>query len=251
MATAGRATLFSGLTVAIGLALLLLMPVPFMRSMGAGAVLIPLVSIAASATLLPALLSLMGTRINRFRVVPRSVLERRASGAPGAWSRLAHSIMRHPVMYFVVSLGVLLALAAPALGLHLTGGDNRGSPHGTEATDGLYVLEATVGPGALAPHQIVVDTGTPGGAESARHCRGRAPSGRPAACRPAHRGLDGPGAGDRPASTRAAGGAAGPDPASAADTRRRAHGRGHRRGAGARAHDPRSLHPRGGLPPIR
>ena len=84
MATAGRATLFSGLTVAIGLALLLLMPLPFMRSMGAGAVLIPLVSIAASATFLPALLSVLGTRVNRLRVVPRRVLERRASGAPGA-----------------------------------------------------------------------------------------------------------------------------------------------------------------------
>jgi uncharacterized membrane protein YdfJ with MMPL/SSD domain len=164
MATAGRATLFSGLTVAIGLALLLLMPLPFMRSMGAGAVLIPLVSIAASATLLPALLSLMGTRINRLRVVPRRVLERRASGAPGFWSRLARSIMRHPVAYFVVALAVLLALAAPALGLHLTSGDNRNAPHGTEATDGLYLLEATVGPGELAPHQVVVETGTRGGA---------------------------------------------------------------------------------------
>jgi len=164
MATAGRATLFSGLTVAIGLALLLLMPLPFMRSMGAGAVLIPLVSIAASATLLPALLSLIGTRINRFRVVPRRILERRASGAPGFWSRLAHSIMRHPVMYFAVALAVLLALAAPALGLHLTSGDNRNSPHGTEATDGLYLLEATVGPGELSPHQVVVETGARGGA---------------------------------------------------------------------------------------
>ena len=72
MATAGRATLFSGLTVAIGLALLLLMPLPFMRSMGAGAVLIPLVSIAASATFLPALLSVLGTGVNRFRVVPQA-----------------------------------------------------------------------------------------------------------------------------------------------------------------------------------
>jgi uncharacterized membrane protein YdfJ with MMPL/SSD domain len=167
MATAGRATLFSGLTVAIGLALLLLMPLPFMRSMGAGAVLIPLVSIAASATLLPALLSLMGPRINRFRVVPRRILERRASGAPGFWSRLAHSIMRHPVMYFSVSLVLLLALAAPALGLHLTSGDNRNAPHGTEATDGLYLLESTVGPGELAPHQVVVETGTRGGALTA------------------------------------------------------------------------------------
>src|SRR5207244_1237201 len=65
MMTAGRATLVSGMTVAIGLAALLLMPLPFIRSMGAGGVLIPLVSMAASATLLPALLSLLGARVNR------------------------------------------------------------------------------------------------------------------------------------------------------------------------------------------
>ncbi|HWX96533.1 MAG TPA: MMPL family transporter [Solirubrobacteraceae bacterium] len=166
MATAGRATLFSGLTVAIGLALLLLMPLPFMRSMGAGAVLIPLVSIAASATFLPALLSVLGARVNRLRVVPKSLLERRASGAPGLWSRLAHSIMRHPVVYFVGATAVLLALAVPALQLRLTGGDNRGTPRGTQASNGLYLLESTIGPGPLAPHQLVVETGTPGGARA-------------------------------------------------------------------------------------
>jgi len=164
MATAGRATLFSGLTVAIGLALLLLMPLPFIRSMGAGGLLIPLVSIAASATLLPALLSLLGPRINRFRVVPRSLLERRASGAPGLWSRLAHSIMRRPVIYLLATVGVLLALALFATGLHVTGGDNRTTPRGTEAANGLLLLESQIGPGPLAPHQIVVDTGHPGGA---------------------------------------------------------------------------------------
>jgi uncharacterized membrane protein YdfJ with MMPL/SSD domain len=166
MGTAGRATLFSGLTVAIGLTLLLLMPLPFMRSMGAGAVLIPLVSIAASATLLPALLSVLGSRVNRLRVVPRRVLERRASGAPGMWSRLARSIMRRPVLYLLAAGGLLIALAIPALQLHLTGGDNRGSPHGTQATDGLYLLESTIGPGALAPHQVVIETHAPGGASS-------------------------------------------------------------------------------------
>jgi putative drug exporter of the RND superfamily len=166
MGTAGRATLFSGLTVAIGLTLLLLMPLPFMRSMGAGAVLIPLVSIAASATLLPALLSVLGARVNRLRVVPRRVLERRASGAPGMWSRLARSIMRRPVLYLLVAGGLLVALAIPALQLHFTGGDNRNTPRGTQATDGLYLLESTIGPGALAPHQVVVETGTPGGASS-------------------------------------------------------------------------------------
>ena len=164
MATAGRATLFSGMTVAIGLALLLLMPLPFMRSMGAGGVLIPLVSMAASATLLPALLSLLGTRVNRLRLIPRAVLERRASGAPGLWSRLAHSIMRRPVAYLVVTAAVLLALAVPATGLHVTGGDNRSTPPGTEAANGLLLLESRIGPGPLAPNQIVVDTGQPGGA---------------------------------------------------------------------------------------
>jgi uncharacterized membrane protein YdfJ with MMPL/SSD domain len=166
MATAGRATLFSGLTVAIGLGLLLFMPLPFMRSMGAGGVLIPLVSMAASATLLPALLSLLGTRVNRLRVVPRSLLARRASGAPGVWTRLARAIMRHPVAVAGTTAALLVALALPALQLHLTGGDNRGTPAGTEAADGLRLLTSLIGPGPLAPQQVVIDTGRPGGATS-------------------------------------------------------------------------------------
>src|SRR4029450_3491891 len=62
METAGRAVIFSGATVAIGLALLLFMPLPFMRSMGVGGFLIPLASIVAAATLQPALLSVYGRR---------------------------------------------------------------------------------------------------------------------------------------------------------------------------------------------
>src|SRR5829696_3579790 len=164
MATAGRATLFSGATVAIGLALLVLMPLPFMRSMGVGGLLVPLVSIAASATFLPALLSLLGRKVNRFRVIPKSLLQKRAEGHTGFWTRLSNSIMRHPVAYLVGATAAMLALALPALQLHLTGGDNRGVPLTTESTKGLKLLEDSLGPGALAPNQIVVDTGTPGGA---------------------------------------------------------------------------------------
>lgn len=167
MATAGRATLFSGLTVAIGLALLLVMPLPFIRSMGAGGVLIPLVSIAASATLLPSLLSVLGTRVNRFRVIPRSWLERRVRTEGGMWARLAHSIMRHPVIYFTCALAIMLALAFPATELHLTSGDNRSAPSGTQATTGLRLLEARIGPGSLAPQQVVVETSAAGGAFAA------------------------------------------------------------------------------------
>jgi len=166
MATAGRATLFSGATVAIGLALLILMPLPFMRSMGVGGLFVPLVSIAAAATLLPALLAMMGTRVNRLRVVPRRFLARRAHAGAGFWATLARSIMRRPIPYLAVSAALMLGLAAAATGINLTSGDNRGVPTTTESTRGLVLLEDTLGAGALSPNIVVIDTGSAGGAWS-------------------------------------------------------------------------------------
>ena len=75
------------------------MPLPFMRAMGVGGLLVPLVSIAAAATFLPALLAVMGPNVNRFRFVPRCVLEKRARGRDRPLARLAHSIMRRPVLW--------------------------------------------------------------------------------------------------------------------------------------------------------
>jgi uncharacterized membrane protein YdfJ with MMPL/SSD domain len=164
MQTAGRATLFSGLTVAVGLALLVFMPLPFMRSMGVGGLLVPLVSIAASATFLPAFLAVMGRKVNRIRVIPKRILERRAAqDVTGPWHALAMAIMRRPILWGGSAAAILIALALAATGLHLTAGDNRGYPLTTEATRGLAILERTLGPGALAPQQIVVDTRRPGG----------------------------------------------------------------------------------------
>jgi putative drug exporter of the RND superfamily len=164
MATAGRATLFSGLTVAVGLGLLIFMPVPFMRSMGVGGVLVPIVSIAASATFLPALLAVMGRGVNRWRVVPKRVLERRAAqDVTGGWHRFAMAIMRRPLLWGGLAASVLIGLALAATDLHLTGGDNRGIPITTEAARGLKIMEETLGPGALAPQQIVIDTHRPNG----------------------------------------------------------------------------------------
>ncbi|MEN3285107.1 MAG: putative drug exporter of the superfamily, partial [Solirubrobacteraceae bacterium] len=152
MSTAGRATLFSGATVAVGLALLVFMPLPFMRSMGVGGLLVPLVSIAASATFLPAFLAVMGRKVNRLRVIPRRILERRAAqDVTGLWHRLAMAIMRRPIVWGGLAAALMIALALAATGLHLTAGDNRGVPLTTEATRGLAVLERTLGPGALAP----------------------------------------------------------------------------------------------------
>jgi uncharacterized membrane protein YdfJ with MMPL/SSD domain len=136
-----------------------------MRSMGVGGLLVPLVSIAASATFLPALLAVMGRGVNRLRVIPRRVLERRAAhDVTGGWHRLAVAIMRRPWLWGGLAAAVLVGLALAATGLHLTGGDNRGLPITTEAARGLKLLERTLGPGALAPQQVVIDTGRPGGA---------------------------------------------------------------------------------------
>jgi RND superfamily putative drug exporter len=161
MTTSGRATIFSGMTVALGLALLVLMPLPFMRGMGLGGLLVPLVSITAAATFLPALLAVMGRKINRLRFIPKSVLAKRMQVESGPWARLAQSIMRRPVLYLVVTASVMLALAYPITQLELTGGDNRSLPAGTEAVDGLRLLEHTLGPGSLAPNVVAIDTHQP------------------------------------------------------------------------------------------
>src|SRR5712692_7541215 len=108
MRTAGRAVIFSGTAVAIGLALLLFMPLPFMRSMGVGGFLIPLVSLAAAVTLQPALLSLYGRRgTARVNLVPARW--RRVDPENGFWARLARSIMRRPYAFLAGGAALLVA----------------------------------------------------------------------------------------------------------------------------------------------
>ena len=134
MATAGRTVAFSGITIAISLASLTLFPETFLRSMGYGGVAVVLVDVAAALTVLPALLAILGRRVNSLRVpMPfksknksnKVDADHSASGmtAPdhsasgldesGGWYRLAHSVMRRPVVYAVVIVAVLGIMAAP------------------------------------------------------------------------------------------------------------------------------------------
>jgi RND superfamily putative drug exporter len=160
MATAGRSVVFSGATVTLGLALLLFIPVPFVRSLGIGGLLIPLVSIAAATTLLPALLSIYGRRgSTRVRVTPR-----RLSGTPGFWHRLAHAIMQRPLLFLAGGSALLLLAAAPVFALQLTPGSADGVPRALPSVQGFDVLRNALGAGALSPTQIVIDTGRRGGA---------------------------------------------------------------------------------------
>jgi RND superfamily putative drug exporter len=90
---------FSGTAVAIGLALMLFMPLPFMRGFGLAGLLIPLVSVLAAVTILPVLLYWLEDRLDRVRLVPRKVAERRDDPVNGFWPRLARTIMRRPAAF--------------------------------------------------------------------------------------------------------------------------------------------------------
>jgi RND superfamily putative drug exporter len=174
MQTAGRAVIFSGGTVAIGLALLLFMPLPFMRAMGVGGFLIPIVSLLAAATLQPALLSLYGRRGTHRLPVAAFLRERLHLPVPGTartddvehklWARLARSIMRRKWRYVTVISALLVGAAIPVGWLQLTPGATAGIPQYPQSVRGLNVLQQALGPGAIAPAQVLVDTGRPGGA---------------------------------------------------------------------------------------
>jgi RND superfamily putative drug exporter len=156
--TAGRAIVFSGLTVAIGLALLVFVPVPFVRSMGVGGALVALVAVAASLTLQPALLAVVGRRALRGGRPPAPALP------SGFWSRLAKTIMRRPVVFFLAGAAILVAAAVPASFLDLTPTAVTGIPSSLESSRGYELLRRSVGAGAALPIQIAVDSGVPGGA---------------------------------------------------------------------------------------
>jgi len=167
MRFAGHAVVFSGVAVAIGLALLMLMPVPEIRGYGLAGLLIPLVSIACAVTLLPAVLYMAEAKLDRVRLVPKRVLERRASQTEGNfWVRHAHRVMRRPALFATTALVVLLALAVPVVGLDLGPGTQEKLPEDITSVQGLRVLQEAVGDGALTPHEIVIDTGRPGGFEA-------------------------------------------------------------------------------------
>jgi RND superfamily putative drug exporter len=155
MQTAGRAVIFSGIAVALGLALLIAMPLPFMRMMGVAGFLIPCVSILAAATLQPVLLSYYGRRgTARKRILPGE------PGDPeqGMWARLARSIMARPVAFLVAGSALLVAAMLPAFALKLTPGSTFGIPRTPQSIRGFDVLQRAVGPGAVAPAEVLVYT---------------------------------------------------------------------------------------------
>ena len=159
MEFAGHAVVFSGVTVAVGLAALVALPVPFLRSVGYGGMLIPLVSTLVSITFLPALLSAkIGGKANADRLDwPR--LRKNDQISP-AWSSWAKGVVKNRWASAAVALVILGILIAPVLGLKIGVASSASEAKSGNAYQGLQILRTGgIGTGALTPEEVLSHNG--------------------------------------------------------------------------------------------
>jgi RND superfamily putative drug exporter len=159
MSHAGRSVIVSGSTVAVGLLSMIALPLPFIRSIGIAGMLIPAVSVIAAITLLPALLSLLGHRINRLRVMPRRIVEH-PDADTGFWNRWAGFVMRRPVAVAVAGLAVVGVLVFYGTQLNPSRAQAKDMPGSGDAVAGRQALDdAGISPGVLEPFVVLVHGG--------------------------------------------------------------------------------------------
>lgn len=162
--TAGRAILFSGGTVALSLAALILPNSLVMRSVGYAGVIVVFVAITAALTAVPAALALLGTRIDAWRILPARTRARTARPpAASFWRRWAHAVMRRPALSVALVLVALVALASPAPAMIPNPSGIEILPAGSESRRGAQALLAMGKLGAVNPLDVVLDTGAEGG----------------------------------------------------------------------------------------
>jgi RND superfamily putative drug exporter len=167
IATAGEAILFSGLTVIIGFCGLLLIGIQVMTSFGMGGALVVLAAVVAALTLLPALLAVLGTRVNAVRL---PVLGRLTAPDPrverderqGFWHGFALAVMRRPVLIIVGVVVILIGLGWPIFALNIGTPTSTSLPSSTEARQGLDLLSAQYP--SLSDNPVDVVAQTPDGA---------------------------------------------------------------------------------------
>src|SRR5438270_125878 len=159
MTHAGRSVIVSGSTVAVGLLSMVVLPLPFIRSMGIGGMLIPAVSVITAITLLPAMLAVLGERINHVRLLPKRFIDR---GHPedGAWGRWARFVLRRPVPVAVVGLAIVAVLAGLGTQLNPNESQLKDFPGAGDAIVGRQALaSAGISPGVMKPLDVLVEHG--------------------------------------------------------------------------------------------
>jgi RND superfamily putative drug exporter len=158
MRHAGRSVIVSGTTVAVGLLSLVVLPLPFIRSIGIGGMLIPAVSVITAITLLPALLYLLGPRINSVRMLPRRLVEGSDDPTAGFWNRWARFVMRRPLPIATAGAAIVAVLLFYGVQLNPSDAQAKDFPGAGDAHDGYAALtSAGVSPGVLKPFEVVVE----------------------------------------------------------------------------------------------
>jgi RND superfamily putative drug exporter len=157
-ATANRAVLFSGSAFVLAMVGLLLVQSTIMRSLATGAILVGIVSVVAALTLLPAILALLGDRVNALRVpvLGRSAADQ-ARSESRLWAAVVGRVTRRPVVFLAAAVVLLLALAAPALRMHIGGAGISTLPDSAVAKQGFLALQASFPEATADPVYVVVD----------------------------------------------------------------------------------------------
>jgi putative drug exporter of the RND superfamily len=155
--TAGRAVFFSGLTVLLGLLGLILFEFMILRSVGMAGALVVGIAVAAALTLQPALLSILGSRVDALAI--RKV--RPDPGSAGAWARLARRVMRRPLLVFFPTLALLLVLGTPFLHVRFNSPDATILPESVPSRASYETLVRNFGEGPFAPLTLAVRTDGP------------------------------------------------------------------------------------------
>lgn len=154
--TAGRAVFFSGLTVLIGLAGLILFPLMFLRSVGIAGVIVVAISTLASVTLLPAVLSLTGTRVESLSIGRLGGTSVGDGSGRGGWYRLAKGVMTRPVLVVLVTMSVLVALGLPFRDANISSPDATILPKDLPSRQGYDLLSSEFSGGEISPFVIVL-----------------------------------------------------------------------------------------------
>jgi RND superfamily putative drug exporter len=157
MTHAGRSVVVSGSTVAIGLLSMLILPLPFIRSIGIGGMLIPAVSVLSSITLLPVMLLKLGHRIDSLRVIPKRIVSA-DPGEAGFWHRWAATVVRRPFLVVAAGLAIVALLLIPASDLNPADAEAKNLPGKGDAFVGRDALaSAGISAGVLKPFDILVE----------------------------------------------------------------------------------------------
>lgn len=152
--TASRAVFFSGMTVVLALLGMLIIPTTIFRALAAGAIFVVIGAVAAAMTLLPAILALMGDKVNALRVRKKAG---RVEAGTGFWDRATRIVMRRPVVSLVLGAGLLIVLALPYFSIHTGTAGVSTLPDDLEAKQAFTLLEENFAGGLTDPAQVVID----------------------------------------------------------------------------------------------